>query len=78
MSYPRKHLQSRTAKRLVVVVTIRRLAVVIHAAGIFGVGVLIDGLASVFLREQFLDFPSVRLDAHGEFQVFLGDRVPEL
>ena len=58
--------------------TIHRLAVVIHAARIFGVGVLIDGLASVLLGEQFLDFPSVRFDAHGEFQVFLGDRIPEL
>lgn len=65
-------------KRLIVVVTVHRLAVVVHAARIFGVGVLIDGLASVFLGEQFLDFPSVWLDANGEFQVFLGDRVPEL
>lgn len=65
-------------KRLVVVVTVCRLAVVVHAARIFGVGVLIDSLASVLLGEQFLHFPSVRLDTHREFQVFLGNGVPEL
>jgi ABC-type uncharacterized transport system permease subunit len=65
-------------KWLVVVVTVCRLAVVVHAAGIFGVGVLVDGLASVLLGEQFFDFPSVWLDTNREFQVFLGNRIPEL
>jgi ABC-type uncharacterized transport system permease subunit len=44
--------------------TICRLAVVVHAASIFGVGVLIDGLASVFLGKRLLYFPSVWLDTH--------------
>lgn len=65
-------------KWLVVVVTVCRLAVVVYAACIFRVGVLVDGLTSVLLGEQFLNFPGVWLDTHREFQVFLGNRVPEL
>ena len=51
---------------------------VIHAAGILGVGVGVDGGSTIFLWEEFLDLPSVWLDADRELKIFLGDRIPKL
>lgn len=58
--------------------TVGRCTVVVHASRVLGVGILVDGLTPIFFGEQFLDFPGIGFDADGEFQVFLGNRVPEL
>lgn len=45
------------------------------------VGVVVESVAShvgVIVHEGILDFPVVGALADGEFEVFLGDRVPEL
>lgn len=65
-------------KRLVVVMAVIRGTVVVQAACVFGIVVLVDGLTPFFFRKQLFDLPSVRLDSDREFQVFCGDRVPEL
>lgn len=66
-------------KGKLVIMTIYRVSMVVHASSIFGVGIgEIRCRPSIFLGEQFLDFPGVRLNAHREFEIFLRDRIPEL
>jgi hypothetical protein len=67
----------RTRKSVVVMAVIGS-AMVVHAACIFGIVVWIDSVSTVLLSEQLLNFPCIRLDANGEFQIFLGNGIPEL
>lgn len=46
-------------------VAMRRLKV--HAAGVFGVSVLIHGPSAIFLGEKFLYFPVALFCSHAEF-----------
>lgn len=78
MSSSQCHIYKLNEDRLVIVMPVGRCTMVVHAARVLGVGILVDGLAPIFLGEQFLDFPGVGLDTNGEFKIFLGDRVPEL
>jgi hypothetical protein len=50
----------------------------VHAARILGVIVGVDCSAALFLRQVLLNLPGIWLDADGELQIFLGNRVPEL
>ena len=56
------------------------LRLVVGASG--KVGIVVEGVAAdvgvIAVREELLDFPVVRALADGEFEVFLGDSVPEL
>jgi hypothetical protein len=49
---------------------------VIQTTGILGV--LVDGIPSVVLGDEFFDFPNVLLGTDGEFEIFLCDRIPVL
>jgi hypothetical protein len=62
----------------VVVMAVIGSAVVVHAACILGVVVWVDSGSTVFLSQQLLNFPCVRFDANGEFQVLFRNGVPEL
>lgn len=55
-----------------------RRPMVMHATRVLGVVVSIDGSPSIFLWKKLLDFPGVWLDTNREFEVFLGDGIPEL
>jgi hypothetical protein len=65
-------------QKSVVVRAVIGSAVVVHAACILGVVVWVDSVSTVFLCQQLLNFPCVRFDANGEFQILLGNGVPEL
>lgn len=56
------------------------LRLVVGAGG--EVGVVVEGVAAyvgiVAVREELLDFPVVGALTDGEFEVFLGDSIPEL
>ena len=56
--------------------TLARL--MIQAIGVIGMSVLIDGLSTIFVRQEFLDLPVVWFGTDAEFQVFLGDGIPIL
>lgn len=49
-----------------------------HAPGVVGSSVLINGRTAVFFRQEFLNFPAIRLDSDRKLEILLGDRVPEL
>lgn len=57
---------------------VRWLSVVVHTASIFRIVIVVDSLSSILFRQQLFDFPSIRLHANGEFQIFFSDRIPEL
>jgi hypothetical protein len=58
--------------------TVRRRSLVVQAARILGVIVGVDRSSALFLKQMFLNLPSVWLDTDGEFQILLGNRVPKL
>ena len=43
-----------------------------------GIGILVDGSATLFFEEGLFDFPVILLGADGEFEIFAGDGVPVL
>ncbi len=51
---------------------------VVHAAGVLGVAVVVDGASAVVFGEEFFDFPIALFGADAEFEVFAGDGVPVL
>jgi hypothetical protein len=56
------------------------LRLVVGAGG--EIGVVVESAAAdvgvIAVREEFLDFPVVGALADGEFEIFLGDGIPEL
>lgn len=51
---------------------------VVHATGILGVTVMIDGPSPVFLGKEFLHFPVALLGANTELKILFCNRIPVL
>lgn len=62
----------------VIMMTVVRRSMVVWAANVLGVIVCIHSRAAFLLGELILYLPGVWLDSDREFEILLGDRIPEL